>query len=163
VTAAPTPAVAALLGAGIGHRLLEFGHQRGVTSFGAEAVDALGLDPARVCKTLVVTADDAPGGRLFVAVVPVPARLDPKAMGAAVGAKRVHLADRADAERSSGYVVGAISPIGQRRPLPTVVDPAALTWDTIYCSAGRRGLELELTPADLVAVTGATVAAITTR
>ena len=105
----------ALVDAGIVHRVHEFDHERGVTGFGDEAVDSLGLDPARVLKTLVVTADEAPAGQLFVGLVPVEATLDPKAMGAAVGCKRVHLADVAVAERSSGYVVGAISPIGQKR------------------------------------------------
>jgi Cys-tRNA(Pro)/Cys-tRNA(Cys) deacylase len=160
---APTPAVQALLDAGIAHRLHEFDHERGVTSFGDEAVDSLGLDPARVFKTLVVTADDAPAGQLYVGLVPVAAQLDPKAMGAALGYKRVHLAVAADAQRSSGYVVGAISPIGQKRALPTVVDAGALAWATIYCSAGRRGLELELAPADLVAITSAVVGQIVRR
>jgi Cys-tRNA(Pro)/Cys-tRNA(Cys) deacylase len=157
---APTPAVATLVAAGISHVLHEFDHTRGVTGFGDEAVDSLGLDPSRVFKTLVVTADDAPGGRLFVGVLPISGRLDPKAMGAAVGCKRVHLADVADAERSSGYVVGAISPIGQRRPLRTVVDPSAFDEPTMFVSGGRRGLELELAPAALVAITDATVAVI---
>jgi Cys-tRNA(Pro)/Cys-tRNA(Cys) deacylase len=160
MSGAPTPAVQVLLDAGIAHRLHEFDHAAGVTGFGDEAVERLGLDPNRVYKTLVVAADDAPDGQLFVGLVPVGARLDPKAMGAAVGCKRVHLADTALAERSSGYVVGAISPIGQRRPLPTVVDASALAAETMYVSAGRRGLELELAPDDLVAVTGATVATV---
>jgi Cys-tRNA(Pro)/Cys-tRNA(Cys) deacylase len=157
---APTPAVAVLLEAGVAHRLIEYDHQPGATSFGDEAVASLGLDPARVYKTLVVTADEPPDGRLFVGVVPVAARLDPKAMGAAVGCKRVRLAEARAVERSTGYVVGAISPLGQRRARPTVVDTTALGWDTVFCSGGRRGLELELAPADLVRLTGATVAAI---
>jgi Cys-tRNA(Pro)/Cys-tRNA(Cys) deacylase len=159
MSGAPTPAVQALLDAGITHRLHEFDHTSGVTGFGDEAVDRLGLDPERVFKTLVVTADDAPG-QLFVGVVPLPVRLDPKAMATAVGAKRVHLADVGDAERSSGYVVGAISPIGQKRALPTVVDRRAFDGPTMFVSGGRRGLELELAPADLIAVTGASVADI---
>jgi Cys-tRNA(Pro)/Cys-tRNA(Cys) deacylase len=125
-------------------------------SFGEEAADALGVDVARVFKTLVAQVDSA----LWVAVLPVPAQLDLKALAAAAGGKRATLADPADAERATGYVVGGISPLGQRKRLPTVVDAAALDHPTVFVSGGRRGLDVELAPADLVALTGAVVAPI---
>jgi Cys-tRNA(Pro)/Cys-tRNA(Cys) deacylase len=128
-------------------------------SYGDEAASALGVDPERIHKTLVASVD----GRLVVAVVPVAAELDLKALAAAVGGRRAEMADPADAERATGYVRGGISPIGGRRLLPTVVDAAAETWDTIYVSAGRRGLQAELAPGDLVRVTGAAIAPIARR
>lgn len=153
---AATPAIAALLAAGIVHEVRSYEHDPATSSFGAEAAALLGVEPARVLKTLVVAA----GAELVVGVVPVSGHLDLKALGAAVGAKRLVMADPSAAERSSGYVVGAISPIGQRRRLRTVVDASALAHGTVLCSAGRRGLEVELAPADLVAVTGAVVAPV---
>jgi Cys-tRNA(Pro)/Cys-tRNA(Cys) deacylase len=153
---AATPALAAVVRAGIDHRVHHYDHDPAATSFGREAVDALGVDAGRVFKTLVAAAGDD----LVVALVPAPATLDLKALAAAVGAKRAVMAEPARAERSSGYVVGAISPLGQKRRLATVVDRSALDWETVFCSGGRRGLELELSPADLVRATAATVAVI---
>ena len=125
-------------------------------AYGEEAAAALGVDPARVLKTLVTSVD----GELTVAVLPVRARLDLKALAEAVGGKRAEMADRRDAERTTGYVAGGISPIGQRRRLRTVVDVAATAVPAVLVSAGRRGLDVELASADLVRVTDATVAAI---
>ncbi len=152
-----TPAVRELEQAGIAFTLHEYDRGDATEGFGREAAEALGLDPDRVFKTLVVVADD----ELVVAVVPVSGRLSLKRVAAAVGAKRAQLCDPAVAERSSGYVVGGISPFGQRRRLRTVVDETVDTFDVVYVSGGRRGLDLGLRPVDLVAATGATVAAIT--
>ncbi len=124
--------------------------------YGERTAAALGIDPARIHKTLIASVD----GRLVAAVVPVDRELDLKALATAVGGRRAEMADPAAAERSSGYVVGGISPFGQKRPLRTVVDAAALRHATILVSGGRRGLQVELAPADLVRLTGATVAAI---
>ena len=124
--------------------------------YGEAAAAALGTDPARLFKTLVTRVDDA----LTVAVVPVSGQLDLKALAAAAGGRRAAMADPADAERSSGYVRGGISPLGQRRALPTVVDDSALAWETVFVSAGRRGLQVELAPADLVRLTRAATAAV---
>jgi len=125
-------------------------------SYGEAAAAALGVEPARVFKTLVAAAD----GRLVVGVVPVSSTLDLKALAAALGGRRALLAERAAAQRATGYVVGGISPLGQRTRLPTVVDGSVSRWPTVYVSAGRRGLQVELAPADLVRVTAATVARI---
>lgn len=125
-------------------------------AYGVEAARALGVDPASVFKTLLAVVDGAP----TVAVVPVEARLDLKALAAAVGGKRAEMADPAVAERVTGYVVGGISPLGQRRSLPTVVDSSAVARPTVLVSAGRRGLDVELAPADLVRLTGAVVAPV---
>jgi Cys-tRNA(Pro)/Cys-tRNA(Cys) deacylase len=116
----------------------------------------MGVDPARVYKTLVIRTDAG----LAVAVVPVEHDADLKAVAAALGSKRAVMAERAEAERATGYVAGGISPFGQRRRLPTVVDASALAFETVYVSAGRRGLELELGPADLVRLTAAVVAPV---
>jgi Cys-tRNA(Pro)/Cys-tRNA(Cys) deacylase len=140
----------------IAHRVHEYEHDPRAESYGAEAADALGVEPARVFKTLVAEVD----GALTVAVVPVTGSVDLKALAAAAGGKRAAMADPAAAERATGYVRGGISPLGQRKRLPTVVDASATTWDTVYFSAGRRGLELELAPADLIALSGATTAPI---
>lgn len=131
-------------------------HDAGAASYGLEAATALGLAPEQVLKTLMVTVD----GQLVVGIVPVSGQLDLKAVAAAVGGKRATMADPTDAERATGYVVGGISPIGQRRSHRTVLDDSALSFDTVYVSGGRRGLDLGLSPGDLVRVTGATVAAI---
>jgi Cys-tRNA(Pro)/Cys-tRNA(Cys) deacylase len=154
-----TPAVRAVERAGVAHRVLAYAPDPGAPAFGRDAARALGLDPAHVFKTLVA-ATDAPGAALAVALVPADRQLDLKALADALGAKRAALADPAAAERATGYVVGGISPIGQRRRLVTVVDAAALALATVYVSAGRRGLELALAPADLVRLTGARVAAV---
>ena len=132
--------------------------RRGRTSFGLEAAEALGVAAGQVFKTLVARID----GRLWVAVVPVPAQLDLKALATAAGGKRAAMADPVEAERSSGYVVGGISPFGQKRRLPTVLDESATGYDTIYVSGGRRGLDVELAPSALVAVLAATTAPIST-
>ena len=131
-------------------------HDAGAASYGLEAATALGLAAEQVLKTLMVTVD----GQLVVGIVPVSGQLDLKAVAAAVGGKRATMADPTDAERATGYVVGGISPIGQRRSHRTVLDESALSFDTVYVSGGRRGLDLGLSPGDLVRVTGATVAAI---
>ncbi|WP_433610897.1 Cys-tRNA(Pro) deacylase [Dactylosporangium sp. CA-139114] len=126
------------------------------SSYGEAAAAALGVDPARLFKTLVTTVD----GQLTVGVVPVSASLDLKALAAAVGGKRAAMAEPAAAERATGYVTGGISPVGQRSRLPIVIDASAEGFPTMYVSGGRRGLQIELAPADLVQVTGATLAPI---
>jgi len=125
-------------------------------SYGQEASEALGVPPDRVFKTLVADVD----GQLTVAVVPVGGSLDLKALANAVGGKKAAMADAGQAEKASGYVTGGIAPIGLRRPLPVVVDETALRHATVFCSAGQRGLEIELAPADLVAAAGARTAPI---
>ena len=157
--AAPTPAVAALQRAAVEHQLHAYDHDPAARSYGQEAADVLGVEAGRVLKTLVASVDD----RLAVAVVPIDAELDLKALAAALGAKRATMADPAEAERATGYVVGGISPLGQKRRLTTVVDDSAPRWPTVFVSAGRRGLEVELTPQDLVAATGASVASVARR
>ncbi len=152
-----TPATTAAARAGIAFAIHEYEHNPGAESYGLEAAAALGVDPARVYKTLVV-ADER--GRLAVAIIPVAARLNLKAVAAAIGGKKADLAAPADAERATGYVVGGISPLGQRRRLPTVVGAGVLGHETVYVSAGRRGLELELALADLIALTAAPTAPI---
>ncbi len=151
-----TPATVALTRARIDFTLHAYEHDPRATSYGDEAAEALGLDPRRVFKTLMTSVD----GRLAVAVVPVSSRLDLKALARALGGSKAVLADLAAAERATGYVAGGISPLGQKRPHPTVVDHSALDHPTVYVSAGRRGLDLEIAPTDLVAVTGATTADI---
>jgi Cys-tRNA(Pro)/Cys-tRNA(Cys) deacylase len=125
-------------------------------SYGSEAALALGVDPAQVFKTLLASVD----GALTVAVLPVERRLDLKALAVAAGGKRAELANPADAERATGYVVGGISPLGQRRRLPTVVDSSATALPTMLVSAGRRGLDVGLAPADLLRLTGAVTGVI---
>lgn len=153
-----TPAVRAAERAGVAFRLLEYAHDPGAASYGLEAAAALGLDPAHVFKTLVVQPEG--GGALAVALVPVSASLDLKAMAQALGAKRVAMAPAAAAERATGYVVGGISPLGQRRALPTVVDASAAALETMYVSAGRRGLEIALAPSALLELCRARTAPI---
>jgi len=150
----------ALTRAGVTFRLESYDHDPRAASYGMEAAEALlaerSIEPAQVFKTLVATVD----GRLAVGVVPVEALLDLKALARALGASRAAMADVTDAERATGYVAGGISPFGQKRALPTVVDESALTHETVYVSAGRRGLDVAVAPADLVSVTGATTSAI---
>lgn len=131
-------------------------HPYDVPNYGALVAATLGLPPDRVFKSLVAVVDGAP----TIVVVPVTGELGLKALAAAVGAKRAVLADRATAERATGYVRGGISPLGQRRNLPTVLDESALHHETIYVSAGRRGLQLELAPQDLVTLTNARTARV---
>ena len=154
---AATPAIASVQQAGVEHWVHRYEAVGGPEGYGAEAATVLGVDPTRVHKTLVASAGE---GHLLVAIVAVSGSLDLRALAAAVGARKVGMADPASAERATGYVLGGISPLGQRKQLPTVVDEGALAHATVYVSAGRRGLELELAPADLVRLTGATVAAI---
>ena len=151
-----TPATVALTRAGIAFTEHAYKHDPAAASYGLEAASLLGLDPACVLKTLLASVD----GRLVVAIVPVAGMLDLKAVAAAVGGKRASMADPAEAERATGYVVGGISPVGQKRPHPTVLDESATGFGTVYVSGGRRGLDLGLSPADLVRVTGATLAPI---
>jgi Cys-tRNA(Pro)/Cys-tRNA(Cys) deacylase len=151
-----TPATVALERAGVPFTPHVYEHSDSVTSFGEEAAAALGLREDRVFKTLVVSVD----GDLAVAVVPVADRLDLKAVAAALGGKKASLADPALAERRTGYVVGGISPVGQRTTLRTVLDASATAHPTIFVSGGRRGFDVELAPADLVRVTRASTAAI---
>jgi len=146
----------ALLRAGVAHELRPYDHDPGASSYGLEAAVALGVPPQRVFKTLLVKVD----GRLVVAVVPVSGSLVLKALAAAVGGKRAELAEAEEAERTTGYVVGGISPLGQRKALPTVVDETASSFETVLVSAGRRGLEVELAPSDLVRLTAAQLAPI---
>jgi Cys-tRNA(Pro)/Cys-tRNA(Cys) deacylase len=150
-----TPATALLAKQGVDHQVHSYDHGAG-QAYGPEAAERLGLDPERVFKTLVAEVD----GALTVGVVPVSATLDLKALAGAVGGKRARMADVAAAERATGYVAGGISPLGQRKRLATVVDASAQRWETVFCSGGRRGLEIELAPADLVRLCGATFAAI---
>jgi Cys-tRNA(Pro)/Cys-tRNA(Cys) deacylase len=143
-----TPATRAARQARVAFEVHEYRHDPRAESYGREAATALGLDPARVFKTLIVDLD----GSLATCVVPVEAALDLRALG-----KRAAMADTSRAEKVTGYVAGGISPLGQRRALPTFVDDTALEHETVYVSAGRRGLEIELTPADLVTLTAAEV------
>ena len=152
-----TPATALLSRRGITHQLHSYTHTDGAV-YGTEAAHALGQDPHRVFKTLIALVDD----RMTVGIVPVVATLDLKALAAAAGGKKARMAEVADAERATGYVAGGISPLGQRKRLPTVLDDSAGGFETVYCSGGRRGLEIELSPADLVALTGAVLAPIAT-
>jgi Cys-tRNA(Pro)/Cys-tRNA(Cys) deacylase len=151
-----TPATVALTAAGIAFTTHEYDHDPRAASFGLEAAEALGLDPACVFKTLMVSVD----GKLAVGIVPVDRQLDLKALARALGGSKAAMADVSAAERATGYVAGGISPVGQKRPHPTVVDATALEHPTVYVSGGRRGLDLGLSPTDLVAATSATVAPI---
>src|SRR5690606_21908213 len=155
-----TPATDALHAAGVPFTLRPYDHDPRASSYGLEAAESLGVAPERVFKTLVV--DTSTGGRpaLAVGVVPVSGQLDLKAIAAAPGAKKAVMADPAVASRSSGYVVGGISPLGQRTRLPTVVDLSARDHETVLVSGGRRGLDVELAPADLAALLDATWAKI---
>ncbi|MFZ2529153.1 MAG: aminoacyl-tRNA deacylase [Rhodococcus sp. (in: high G+C Gram-positive bacteria)] len=166
-----TPATTLLTRRKVPHRVHEYDHDtRAVShsagsravSYGTEAVDILGprlgVEAAQVFKTLMVKLSD---GKLAVAVIPVPAKLSLKSVAGALGVGKAVMAEPADAERATGYVLGGISPLGQRSRLRTVVDESAARWGRMLCSAGRRGLEIELTPADLIRLTGAVVAPIT--
>ncbi|MFW5474112.1 Cys-tRNA(Pro) deacylase [Knoellia sp. CPCC 206450] len=154
-----TQATVALTKANIPYAVRAYEHDPAAESYGLEAAQALGVEPARVFKTLLVDT----GGGLAVGIVPVDATLDLKAVATALGVKKVGMADPAAAERSSGYVVGGISPIGQKRALPTVLDDSASGHGSVLVSGGRRGLDLELSPEDLVRATGATLAPIARR
>ena len=154
-----TPATALLSKRKVAFTLHEYVVDPAAPSYGEGAAAAIGADPARVFKTLVADVD----GRLTVGVVPVTGALNLKALAAAAGGKRATMADPAAAERATGYVTGGISPFGQRSRLPIVVDASAEQWPTIYVSAGRRGLQVEVSPADLLQLTSATLADIAAR
>ncbi|MFF4772372.1 Cys-tRNA(Pro) deacylase [Microtetraspora fusca] len=151
-----TPATVALAKAAVEFTLHPYEHDAGAQAYGEEAADALGLPNERIFKTLVAETEVG----LAVAVVPVAGKLDLKAFAAALKGKRAAMADAAKVERVTGYVVGGISPLGQRKRLPTVVDESALGFETIFFSAGRRGLQIETAPANLIALTGAVTAPI---
>jgi Cys-tRNA(Pro)/Cys-tRNA(Cys) deacylase len=156
IVATGTPATALLTRERIEFTLHPYEHDPRASAFGEEAAAALGVDPERIFKTLIATVD----GKLACAVVPVAARLDLKALAAALGGKRAELAEPAAAARATGYVVGGISPVGQKTRLRVVVDASAERFATVYVSAGKRGLQVQLAPADLVRVAGALVAGI---
>ena len=151
-----TPATVALSALGIPFVEHEYAHDAANMSFRLEAASVLGIDPERVFKTLIADVD----GSLTVAIVPVSGRLDLKSLAGALGAKKATMADPTLAERRTGYVVGGISPIGQRTALRTVLDETAQLFDTVFVSGGRRGFDIELSPHDLVRATGAILAAI---
>jgi Cys-tRNA(Pro)/Cys-tRNA(Cys) deacylase len=151
---AATPAVEVLVQTNTAFTLHEYRHDATAASIGRAAAAALGIDPERVFKTLVFEGD----GELGVAVLPVSRDLDLKALAVVIGVKRTAMADRATAERATGYVVGGISPLGQRHRLATALEASATSWPTIFVSGGRRGLEIELAPTDLIALSGALLA-----
>jgi Cys-tRNA(Pro)/Cys-tRNA(Cys) deacylase len=160
---AATPAIAALLAASVPHEVVRYDHDPRAESFGDEAVAALAAAdpdarfvPEQILKTLVLAV---PGG-LAVAVIPVPSRLSLKTAAAALGFAKAVMAEPAAALRSTGYVLGGISPLGQRKKLPTVVDESALTFQRVLCSAGKRGWDVALAPQDLIRLTGAVTADI---
>ena len=165
MSAQGTRATDAAKRSGIAHALHEYAHDEraslrtGGRGYALEAVDALGLDAGRVFKTIVVACD----GRLGLVVVPADAEVDLKAAAAALGGRRAAIADPVEAERATGYVVGGISPLGTRRPLPVVLDASAAEYPTIHVSAGRRGLEIELVAADLVSLTRGRLAPVARR
>ena len=156
---AGTPALDILTAAGVAFTVHEYDHTAS-DHFGDETVAALGVTGERVFKTLIASITMSGKPELVVGIVPVSGQMDLKALAAAVGAKRADMADPAAAQRSSGYVVGGISPLGQRRRLRTVVDASAVTYETVLVSGGRRGLQVELAPADLVRLTDGKVAEI---
>ena len=151
-----TPATVALTAAGIRFTEHSYSHDPANRDFGMEAATALGLDPEQVFKTLLADVD----GRLVVGIVPVTGKLDLKALATAVGGRKAAMADPAVAQRKTGYIVGGISPIGQKNAHETVIDETVELWDVVYVSGGRRGFDLGLAPSDLVAATHAVVAAI---
>ena len=153
---AGTPATVALTRAGVAFTAHAYEHDPRTAAYGLEAAEKLGIDPDRVFKTLLANVD----GALAVGIVPVAQQLDHKALAQALGGKRAEMADPAVAERRTGYVVGGISPIGQKTALPTVLDESAILSETILVSGGRRGLDLELAPDDLLAVTAGRYAPI---
>jgi Cys-tRNA(Pro)/Cys-tRNA(Cys) deacylase len=153
---AATPATIALTRLDVAFTMHPYAHDPAERSFGDEAARALGLSPDEVFKTLVVMVDDAP----TVAVLPVSARLDMRSLAASCSGRRAELADVVLAQRLTGYVIGGISPIGQKRQLPTIIDEQAWLHDVVYVSGGRRGLDIGLAPADLILATSGTIAAI---
>jgi Cys-tRNA(Pro)/Cys-tRNA(Cys) deacylase len=164
MSGASTPALALLLGQKVGHRVHSYDHDPRSESFGTEAADVLtdrlGVVPEQILKTLVIRCAD---NSLAIAVLPVTATLSLKKAASALGTRKIVMADRIEAERTTGYVFGGISPLGQKRSLATVVDISALQWDRVLCSGGRRGLEIELDPRDLVRLAHAVTAPVATR
>jgi Cys-tRNA(Pro)/Cys-tRNA(Cys) deacylase len=152
-----TPATALLAKQRVAHTLHPYEHDARAEGYGEEAAALLGVQPDRLFKTLIASVD----GKLACAVVPVAGRLDLKAFAAALGGKKAEMADPAAAARATGYVVGGISPLGQKSRLRVVVDSSALTHPTVFASAGKRGLQMELAPADLIRLASAAVAPIT--
>jgi Cys-tRNA(Pro)/Cys-tRNA(Cys) deacylase len=153
-----TPATVALDRAGVGYAVHPYAHDARAGSYGEEAAALLGIDPRRMFKTLITSVD----GRLVCAVVPVASRLDLKALASAAGGRRAELADPAKAQRATGYVVGGISPLGHKNPMPVLVDASVTGFDTVYVSAGKRGLQVELAPAELLRLSAASTAPIAT-
>lgn len=154
-----TPATLALDRAGLHYTLHPYQHDPRATSYGDEAAAAIGVDPERIFKTLIVTVD----GHLACGVVPVAAKLNLKAIAAALEGKKAEMADPAKAQRSTGYVLGGISPLGHKSPIPVVLDLSIAGHDTVFVSAGKRGLQLQVTADDLLAATGGTLALIAMR
>lgn len=142
-----TPAIIVAKKSRIPYRIHHYAHDPANESYGTEAAEKLGIDESRVFKTLVISLDNK---QLAVAVVPVCARLSMKSFARAVGAKKAAMANSSYVERSTGYVLGGVSPLGQKKQLTTIIDSSAKTFSTIYVSAGRRGLEIELSPGDLI-------------
>ncbi|AZT82159.1 Cys-tRNA(Pro) deacylase [Marinobacter sp. NP-4(2019)] len=147
-----TPGINAAKKAKISHRIHQYEHDSAAESFGTEAAEKIGADPSRVFKTLVVAID---GKDLAVGVVPVDSMLSMKLVAKAAGGKKAVMADKQDVQRSTGYVLGGVSPLGQKKRLRTFIDDSARSFDTIFVSAGRRGLEIELSPEDLAKLTAA--------
>ncbi|MDQ2837562.1 MAG: Cys-tRNA(Pro) deacylase [Actinomycetota bacterium] len=154
-----TPATTALDRAGISYLLHSYQHDSRAESYGDEAATALGIDPRQIFKTLIASVD----GALTCAVVPVAARLDLKALAAAVGGRKAELAEPARAQRATGYVLGGISPLGHRSPIPVVLDESVADFESVFVSAGKRGLQLELSPLDLIDAARASTAALARR
>ena len=155
-----TPAIKLLEKAGVAHEVVSYDHDPAADSYGTEAATALGLDPAEVFKTLLATLE---GGETVVAVVPVTGRLDLKALAKAAGVKKATMTDPALAERLTGYVVGGISPLGQRKQLRTFIDHSAETLATMHVSGGRRGLEIVLAPDVLADMAGAELVSLAVK
>ena len=152
-----TPGIKMAIRAGIAHQIHEYSHDPKAESYGTEAAEKLGLPPARVFKTLVLALDT---GELVVAVVPVSGLVSLKALARNAGAKKATMAEAAAVSRSTGYVLGGVSPLGQKKSLRTFLDESARPYESIYVSAGRRGLEIELAPSDLLALCRGSFAAI---
>ncbi|BCS87641.1 Cys-tRNA(Pro) deacylase [Pseudodesulfovibrio sediminis] len=152
-----TPAINKAKQAKINFSIHEYNHDPSAASYGEEAADKMGTDPNQVFKTLVV---DGGNKKLIVAIVPVSRHLDLKALAKAVGIKKLAMADAKNVERTTGYVLGGVSPLGQKKALQTVIADSAENFPTIYVSAGRRGLEIELAPKDLAMLTHGTFASI---
>lgn len=156
---AKTPAIVAAEQAGVAFEILEYAHDPNAPSYGLEAAERLQLDPSSVFKTLLVSLEGGPE-KLAVGIVPVDRQLDLKGIAQALGAKRAEMADPKAAERATGYVLGGISPLGQKRKLPTAIDETVVLHERVHVSAGRRGLEIGLSPDDLVRLTNGVVAPI---